>query len=134
MQVKAGVKSGLSILEKIRQENVVAKNILSDFVQLDISKYDVDWADYFQQKFIEIDQIVDLLRHELITLLITKHKRTSHFEPWGVLFRIGMLKQNIFEVKDEFELLKDLFETFLLEAKPPAMEKTVEGGLSGKDL
>jgi hypothetical protein len=121
MHVEAEVKSGLSILDQIRHENVIAKNILSDFVQLDISKFDVDWADYFQQKFIEIDQIVDLLRHEMITMLITKHKPASYIEPWGTPFRIEMLKQNVLEVKDEFNLLKNQFEEYLVEAHLPGM-------------
>lgn len=112
-QMDAQVKGGLSLLDRVRQENATLKDELSELVQLTTSKHDIEYAEYIQQRFIEIDQIVDLLRHDLMNLLIRglhRQQQSSHFL---VNARFIALKRSVFDVKDEFELLKETFEKFI---------------------
>ena len=113
MHMDAQVKGGLCLLDKVRQENARLKDTLSDLVQLDISRYDIDYAEYYQQRFLEIDQVVDLLRHDMINFLIKVVNRHVPIELPLTYTRFSALKRNVFEVKGEFDLLRERFETYI---------------------
>ncbi|MGF7231231.1 hypothetical protein [Arachidicoccus sp.] len=114
MWFKTEAKNGLSILDWIRQENVLLKNRLSNAVQQEVNKSYLARAEHFQQKFIEKDQIVELLRHEINTLLMSHYNHYHRQETSLMQKKFHLLKRDIEKVKDEFELLKLSFEQYLL--------------------
>jgi hypothetical protein len=62
-------KKWLSALSELRMENILLKESLSDAISREVSLQFVDQAEKFQQLFIEKDQVMDLLRYEIIMLL-----------------------------------------------------------------
>lgn len=115
MWYKTEAKNGLSILDCIMQENIILKDRLSNAVQQEVSKAYIERAENFQQRFIEKDQIVELLRHEINTLLMSHYNHSHPQEEINhVRKRFLLLKRDIQKVKDEFDFLKSSFEEYLL--------------------
>lgn len=114
MWYKTEAKNGLSILDCIMQENIILKNRLSNAVQQEVSKAYIERAENFQQRFIEKDQIVELLRHEINTLLMSHYNHSHSQEEINLVRkRFLLLKRDIQKVKDEFDFLKSSFEEYL---------------------
>ncbi len=114
MWYKTEAKNGLSILDCIMQENIILKNRLSNAVQQEVSKAYIERAENFQQRFIEKDQIVELLRHEIYTLLMSHYNHSHPQEEINLVRkRFLLLKRDIQKVKDEFDFLKSSFEEYL---------------------
>ena len=62
-------KEWLSVLSELRTENIRLKELLSEAISHEVSFQFVDQAEEFQQLFVEKDQVLDLLRYEIIMLL-----------------------------------------------------------------
>src|SRR5688572_9228128 len=62
-------KQWLSVLNDLRTENIQLKESLSEAVSQEVSFQFVDRAEGFQQLFVDKDQVIDLLRYEIIMLL-----------------------------------------------------------------
>ncbi|HEY0297786.1 MAG TPA: hypothetical protein VGB84_01065 [Arachidicoccus sp.] len=114
MWFRAEAKKWLVILEKIKQENIILKNRLANAVKQEVSKVFIEEAEQFQQRFIEKDQIVDLLRHDINVLLSSgsySHKTTDN----GNLQKYKeQMEKDIHKSLAEFEQLKTSFETYLV--------------------
>ena len=59
----------LTVLNELRIENIRLKGQLSDAINQDVSLAFVEQAEQFQQQFLEKDQVIDLLRHDIKTML-----------------------------------------------------------------
>ena len=66
----------LTVLNELRIENVQLKEQLSEAISHEVSLALVEKAEQFQQQFVEKDQIIDLLRHDINTMLEKLHERT----------------------------------------------------------
>jgi len=104
--------NGLCLLDYIRQENVLLKDQLSVLLQLEITPGDIQTAEWFHQKFIENDQIVELLRYEINT--VYSQRRSELKTRQGLLMnkRFQMIYIDIQNIKKEFLLLKEDFNHF----------------------
>lgn len=65
----AEIRSLLSVLEQMRQDNASLKERLSMLLQRDISRSVLEQAEDYQQKFVERDLVIDLLRYDVATVL-----------------------------------------------------------------
>jgi hypothetical protein len=72
-------KKWLTILNELRIENVRLKEQLSEAVNQNVSLTFVEQAEQFQQHFLEKDQVIDLLRHDIKTMLdkLSEHTITG---------------------------------------------------------
>ncbi|WP_118953488.1 hypothetical protein [Taibaiella helva] len=66
--IKEGRK-WLNALNDLRAENIRLKDQLSEAISREVSLDFVEQADRFQQRFVEKDQVLDLLRHEINIVL-----------------------------------------------------------------
>jgi hypothetical protein len=118
------IKEWLSILDGLRQENVLLKSRLSNALQQKVSRSFIETAEDFQQKFISKDQLIDLLRHEMTGLLersviIIKEEKANTFQS-----RYETLEKDMQRLITEFHLMKTAFGRSLpekLEQDPPAL-------------
>ncbi|MFA6059134.1 MAG: hypothetical protein WC756_13100 [Taibaiella sp.] len=71
-----------AILNELRTRNVQLKEQLSQAIKGDVSLSFVEQAEIFQQKFVEKDQILELLRHDVRAMLdkLLEHPITSMAE------------------------------------------------------
>jgi len=69
-------------LNDLRDDNILLKEQLSEALSQDVSTDFVEKAEWFQQCFLETDQVIDLLRHEINILLknLQNSDRTEQFE------------------------------------------------------
>ena len=65
----AELKEWQTQLEQLRLENNKLKNLLAKAISKEVSASFVEAAEAYQQKFIDKDQVVDLIRHELASLI-----------------------------------------------------------------
>lgn len=62
-------KKWLATLHELKTENIRLKDQLSLTISGPVSPEFIDLAERFQQHFVEKDQVIDLLRHEINTLI-----------------------------------------------------------------
>jgi hypothetical protein len=70
-------KKWLTVLNELRIENIQLKEQLSKAINQDVSLTFVEQAEQFQQQFLEKDQIIDLLRHDIKTMLDKLYEHTT---------------------------------------------------------
>ncbi|ANI89833.1 hypothetical protein A9P82_11355 [Arachidicoccus ginsenosidimutans] len=106
-------KQWLVVLEKIKQENIILKNRLADAIKQDVSKDFIEYAEYFQQRFIEKDQIVDLLRHDINMMLSAGSHLHKSSDKSQLKKFASQMTDDIEKSRLEFEQLKISFNTYL---------------------
>ena len=109
MYYQKKVINGLCQLDYIRQQNVQLKDQLSVLLQLEISSLQIQAAERFHQKFIENDQIVELLRYEINTLFIQPKRYQKVTKGDSVHKKFQMIHSDIQNIKKEFLQLKAHF-------------------------
>lgn len=62
------IRRCLTILNELKVENIHLKNQLSEIIRGQVNQKFVEQAEWFQQRFVEKDQVIDLLRYEMRTL------------------------------------------------------------------
>lgn len=102
------IRSWTTALEKLRQENVQLKNRLSTAIQQQVSRSFLDEAELFQQRFIDKDQVIDLLRHD-ISLLARKSMHTGQKATESSGNKARLLAKDIRTLVEEFNLMRDSF-------------------------
>jgi hypothetical protein len=112
------IRSWLSVLDDLRQENILLKSRLSNALQGEVSRSFIETAEDYQQRFIYKDQLIDLLRHELTDLLSEKTgDRQEQLSIWQD--RITLLEKDIQRLSLEFSLMKTGFDNYLSEKSTP---------------
>ncbi len=96
-------------LEKLRQDNVCLKNRLSAAVQHTVSRSFLEAAEFYQQRFIDKDQIIDLLRYDISNLA---HKSMQGGQAVSEL-QVRHLAKDIDALVSEFNQMKDSFNRYL---------------------
>lgn len=110
MYSETEIKTWLSIVDNLKQGNVFLKNRLSEAVKGPLSDSLIDSAESFQQNFINKDQIIDLLRHDITDLLAGLSKRTMADNNDD---KISLLHRDVERIVLEFDKMKYSFEHFL---------------------
>lgn len=106
----------LTTLNELRVENVRLKNQLSEAVSRKVSLDFVEEAERFQQCFVEKDQVIDLLRHDINTLMYELSEQeiiTDAAERQCVI-----LEKDTAQLIFEFRQMKISFNDFLTMGSP----------------
>lgn len=105
----------LATLEGLKQDNIIMKNRLSDVLKKEVEHSFVEKAEFFQQLFIDKEQILDLLRHDITALEINLDKSGQDKSNDNLFEHAQLLENELMRVVFEFNQMKILFEHFLLE-------------------
>ncbi|RXK86941.1 hypothetical protein [Filimonas effusa] len=106
-------KQWLVILDELRQVNILLKNRLVHALKQDVSRNFIETAEYYHQKFIDKDQLIRLLRHDITSLLEEHIDAQDDSAPW--LSRFFTLEKDMQRIISEFSGMKAAFETYLSE-------------------
>jgi len=101
-------KKWLTSLHELRGENIRLKDQLSEAISRDVSPDFIDTVERFQQLFLEKDQIIDLLRHDIKVLLYSKEPITDSEERQYIV-----IEKDIEQLTDDFHKMKTSFGDFL---------------------
>jgi hypothetical protein len=96
-----------TVLEEVRLENIRLKNLLAEAISKNVSRQFVEQAEIFQQKFLDKDQVIDLLRHEISSLL------TGNVDVLKNGSQINSMEKDISRLQAETGLLKTIFYQYL---------------------
>jgi hypothetical protein len=98
-------------IKTLQQENNSLKDRLSETIRQKLRFPFVEEAEYFQQIFIEKDQVINLLRHDMISLLnkLSLDGNTNAYEQEFLL-----LEKDLEKFVLEFQRMKTSFANFLL--------------------
>lgn len=99
-----------TVLNELRTRNVQLKEQLSQAVNGDVSLSFVEQAELFQQKFVEKDQILELLRHDVKAML---DKLSEHPTNGAADRQYTMLKKDMVKLMDEFHHMEISFSQFV---------------------
>ncbi len=104
----------LTILNELKSENAHLKNELSEMIKGRINIRFIEQAEWFQQHFVEKDQVIDLLRHEIRVLPnnLSGPKIISDEE----IRQFTMLKKDIEHLTYQFQQMKASFKELLSQA------------------
>jgi len=97
----------LNALNELRVENIRLKDQLSAAISQDVSHEFVEKAEQFQQRFVEKDQVIDLLRHDIIMLHTVKSNADTHQRQFTVL------EKDMKQLIHEFYQMKTSFASFI---------------------
>ncbi|MFA6059149.1 MAG: hypothetical protein WC756_13175 [Taibaiella sp.] len=103
-----------TVLNELRTRNVQLKEQLSQAIKGDVSLSFVEQAEIFQQKFVEKDQILELLRHDVRAML---DKLLEHGITGTVERQYSLLKKDIAKLMDEFYQMEMSFSEFVASNK-----------------
>ncbi len=96
-----------AVLEEVKLENNSLKNLLAEAISKNVSRKFVEQAEIFQQKFVDKDQVLDLLRHDISSLLKNR----------GITLKSGSqlktLGRDIIRIQSELRHLKSAFYQYL---------------------
>jgi hypothetical protein len=98
-------------LNELRAENIILKDQLSDAVRGEVSVAFVQTAEGFQQRFIEKDMVIDLLRHDLNKL--QDGLSAGEWVPGEAQRQCTVLDKNVQHLIHEFRQMKASFLKFL---------------------
>ncbi|XZF15714.1 hypothetical protein ACTHGU_06225 [Chitinophagaceae bacterium MMS25-I14] len=110
----SAVREWLTILDELRQENIRLQDRLSATIKDEVSRTFIEDAEAFQQKFIDKDQVINLLRYDIAGLL--KQMQLPVQANIRSILQARQLEKDLHKVISRFNLLKDSFDKYLTEA------------------
>lgn len=102
----------LKTLERLRLENLLLKNRLIEIIRKDISKDQLEKAEFFQGLFLDKDTVIALLRRDIARMTATAPMLP---ERNGYMTERNKLKEDVYRMEKEFSSVKDQFNRFVLE-------------------
>ncbi|ANH80840.1 hypothetical protein A8C56_07465 [Niabella ginsenosidivorans] len=105
----------LVALNELKVENILLKNRLSETISGQVDLKFIEQAECFQQRFVEKDQVIDLLRHE-ISILLQKVSDRGKITNSGK-FQCAVLERDIHRLVYEFQQMKISFISLLSRIK-----------------
>lgn len=109
------IRRCLAILNELKVENTHLKNQLSDMIRGQVDPKFIEHAEWFQQRFVEQDQVIELLRYEIRILRdnlsgtkITSGEETRQFVT---------LEENIAHLAYQFQQMKGSFKGLLYQSR-----------------
>ncbi|MEI3797117.1 MULTISPECIES: hypothetical protein [unclassified Chitinophaga] len=112
------------ILKQLENENIIFKTKLTDILTTDLPKVQLAHLEFFQSRFLKMDSRIDLLRHEIREYTILLKQQTGSPEQ-GFLNRYKSLMENIFSIRESFQLLRADFQDYLSDAFPGISAKHI---------
>lgn len=103
-----------TVLNELRTRNVQLKEQLSQAINGEVSLSFVEHAEFFQQKFVEKDQILELLRYDVKAML---DKLSEHLIADAAERQYTILKEDIAKLIDEFHRMEISFSQFVTSNK-----------------
>lgn len=101
------IAAWLTILDEVKFENIRLKNLLAEAISKNVSRKFVEEAEAFQQKFLDKEQVVELLRHEITSITTSKKDLVT------ASFLFGSLERDMVRLEIEIAALKKLFYQYL---------------------
>lgn len=102
----------LKTLERLRLENLLLKNRLIEIIRKDISKDQLEKAEFFQGLFLDKDTVIALLRRDIARMTATAPMLP---ERNGYMTERNKLKEDVYRMEKEFSSVKDQFNRFVSE-------------------
>ena len=102
----------LKTLERLRLENLLLKNRLIEIIRKDISKDQLEKAEFFQGLFLDKDTVIALLRRDIARMTATAPILP---ERNGYMTERNKLKEDVYRMEKEFSSVKDQFNRFVSE-------------------
>lgn len=106
--IRDEIGSWQSVLAMLRMENTQMKNELAGIIRKDIDTNLLETAEHFQQRFVDKDQLIDLLRLDIARLL----RQVNAAEQMSELPSLRMIGSDMKKLQAEFNILKDQFFRF----------------------
>jgi|GEM_PF-1571770 hypothetical protein len=103
------IRAWQNLLRTLRTENIKLKDRLADAIRADVKVEFVEEAEEFQQRFIENDQVIDLLRREMgdyLLLISDQGKPLTEIQ-------LQALKKDTIQLEKEFDRVRNAFDVFL---------------------
>lgn len=110
----AAIREWQAVLTSLKQENVVLKGRLSQVLQQEVSKAFLEKAEYYHQRFLFKDQLMELLRHDITDLWQEIKMSSLHPKQQGWQTRFAALEKDMDKLETEFNSMKAAFEQSLL--------------------
>lgn len=107
----AEVRQWLAILDELRQMNILLKNRLVFALQQEVNRTFIEIAEQYHQQFIDKDQLIRLLRHDLTSLLEDGQRDGGESPDWFA--RFFRLEKDMQRIINEFSGMKAAFEYYL---------------------
>jgi len=108
------VREWLVALDELRQENIVLKNRLSEAVRKSASRPFIEEAEVFQQRSIDKDQVIDLLRYDIANLMVKmKYNGLISGETPVLQQQAVTLKSDVEKLVSGFTQMKQSFDHYL---------------------
>lgn len=104
-------KQWLVILDELRQLNIGLKNRLVSELKQEVTRNFIETAEYYQQKFVDKDQMVRLLRHDITGLVEDSARMPEENLAWSE--RFYSLEKDMERLIAEFSRMKAGFEHYL---------------------
>lgn len=104
------VESVQAELNKLRNRNILFKEQLSDALSREVGPDFVEKAEWYQQCFLETDQVIDILRHDL-NMLLNKLKLDNPTADEEI--QCGQLKTDVKKLARSIIGISRSFRTFL---------------------
>ena len=101
----------LKTLERLRLENLLLKNRLIEVIRKDISKEQLEKAEFFQGLFLDKDTVIALLRRDIARMAARIVPVLP--ERNGYMAERNKLREDIYRMEMEFSAVKDQFNRFV---------------------
>jgi hypothetical protein len=114
------------ILRQLENENIFFKTKLTDILTMDFPKVQLAHLEFFQSRFLKMDSQIGLLRHEIreYTVLLKQLLQTDRQEQ-EFLNPYKNLGENIFSIRESFQLLRADFQDYLSDVFPGVSAKHI---------
>lgn len=103
-------KKWLTVLNELRTENIRLKELLSAAIRNDVSLDFVARAEQFQERFVDKDQLIDLLRHDINT---ARYGLSAAGMTQTEQRQYKILGKDIRQLVEEFRKMEQSFADFL---------------------
>jgi len=113
------VRELLAALDELRQENIAFKNRLSEAVRQSTSRPFIEEAEHFQQRSIDKDQVIDLLRYDIANLLVKlRYNGLVNSHAPVLLQQVAVLWSDVQKLASGFEQMRRAFDLHLSTSGP----------------
>ncbi|GEP97775.1 hypothetical protein [Chitinophaga cymbidii] len=90
-------RNSLKVLEQLKQENIFLKQRLASALKLDTTKTFLERAEYLQLQFLQNDQALALLHHDLVMLY--QQNKPNKIQMEGLELDLEKMQQEIEHMK-----------------------------------
>ena len=112
-QLKVESDTWKKLLSFLRDENIQLKNKLSETLKGAFDRSLLEGVEEFQSSFIKKDELIGLLRNDIVELDALLAKKVMGLKTTGIDLKLKQLRNNIIIVDREFAKLKDEFNKYL---------------------